>query len=542
LNTTTTFALSISGLKSDADAEGIVLETGALRGLAFAVAERSAGETRSFEVRVEYDGITAFPEGFASIALSLSHVPQGYSGGKHNLQLAVRDGLARERAIPLSQAEFPAFQDYARAAGLGRHYRLSEDVRLPEVEAPWDESNWTPIGTEAAGFSGSFDGDGHTLSGLSIYSSYENYQGLFGYIGAGGVVENLVLENDYVINWRSYTGGIAGWNDGVIRNCHVRGGHIASGLWVGGIAGVNEGAIEDCSNTGVIGNSMYAGGVAGYSSGVVQGSYATGNVAGDGGVLGGVVGHNVGTVRHCHATGTVAAGSGDVGGVAGRNEGRLENCYATGRVSGGGNAFGGVVGYNVGGTVANCYATGEVSGGMYVGGVVGFGGVAENVYATGEVSGGSMTGGVMGGEGRLRNAYATGRVYAYTAAGGIMGRGGEAENCVALNAQVSQGEVLISGMLGRIIGSYSPAMVFSNNHAREDMDIRYDTRNPAGGTAKATLSDAAGPDGGDISIAELNLAFWEGLSWDFEGIWEEGEGGGLPRLRGPGGPQAPTLP
>jgi len=124
--------------------------------------------------------------------------------------------------------------------------------------------SWTPIGTSTAGsqFTGSYDGGGHTITGLSITTG--GNQGLFGYIGASGKVENLGLVNVSITGNNSNVGGIAGQNNGTIQNCYVTGNITGTGS-VGGITGYHEGGtIQNCYVTAnVIGNSGNVGGIAG---------------------------------------------------------------------------------------------------------------------------------------------------------------------------------------------------------------------------------------------------------------------------------------
>lgn len=242
---------------------------------------------------------------------------------------------------------------------------LTADIDLTGTE-------WTPI----QGYSGTFDGGGKTITGLTINKSTMNV-GLFASIEDEGTVKNLTLDN-VDITAGSNVGAVAGQNRGTIENCSVSGkvagssdnscvGGIAGwhregsitdchssatveGMsWVGGIAGQSDATITACYSTGDVtatknswGYSS-AGGVVGYSNGaVLTACYATGEVKGDGNYVGGVVGDNVvGTVTACyHATGSIAGASGSTGGVAGRNykddygSGILNACYWDGAVTG----------------------------------------------------------------------------------------------------------------------------------------------------------------------------------------------------------------
>ena len=267
-----------------------------------------------------------------------------------------------------------------------------------------DPQEWTPIGTSSSRYTGTFDGDGHTISGLYIDSS-DNNQGLFGYVSGSGKIEKLSVSGS--VKGHSSVGGVVGYNfSGTVTNCAFSGsvGGIFSGSYVGGIVGYNSsGTVTNCA-----------------FSGSVSGNY-----------VGGVVGQNSssGTVKNCHNIGTgTVSGSDHVGGVVGsNNNGSVENCYNTGSVKGSGNSVGGVVGYNQSGSsVTTCYNTGTVSGSDYVGGVVGensgSNGVVENCHNAGKVSG-RYVGGVVGSNsGTVENCYNTDSVSNGTTSGGVVGQ------------------------------------------------------------------------------------------------------------------------
>ena len=263
---------------------------------------------------------------------------------------------------------------------------LTDDIDLSEICSEEKGDSWTPIGTDINPYRGTFNGDGHTISGLYINSSSDNYQGLFGYVGTDGTdgtVKDLTVSGS--VKGDDYVGGVVGYNRGRVENCHNIG-SVSGDRYVGGVVGDNRGTVENCHNIGeVSGNRV--GGVVGYNNGgTVENCYNTGKVSGPdsgsvsgGTYVGGVVGLNRGTVENCYNTGTVSSNSNtsDVGGVVGfnggtvDNGGTVENCYNTGTVTGSSNYVGGVVGYNSSiGNVKNCYNTGKVIGSS-VGGVVG---------------------------------------------------------------------------------------------------------------------------------------------------------------------------
>ena len=248
---------------------------------------------------------------------------------------------------------------------------------------------WTPIGNGSKKYTGTFDGNGKTVSGLYVNDSKQDYVGLFGYVG-NGCVQNVGVVGSY-LNGRNDVGGVVGYSYyGTVINCYNTG-SVSGSEYVGGVVGYSRSTVSDCYNTGsVSGNGSYVGGVVGYNGyyGTVSNSYNTGSVSGDR-YVGGVVGYNndYSTVSNCYNTGSVS-GNERVGGVVGDNYySTASNSYNTGSVSGT-KYVGGVVGYNYYyNTVSNSYNTGSVSGDSYVGGVVGFNDVTATVqncyYRTG---------------------------------------------------------------------------------------------------------------------------------------------------------------
>ena len=236
--------------------------------------------------------------------------------------------------------------------------------------------DWTPIGTSFGNsYTGTFDGNGKTITGLTVTGS-DQYAGLFGYIGSGGTVKDVTLEGVQIATTHSVgdAGGVAGYSYGNIENCSVSG-SVSGNSTAGGVVGAQwGGSITGCSSSATVKGVTYAGGIAGEtnSGASLTGCYATGDVTveNDGtnnSHAGGVVGYNGGdTLTACYATGSVTgSGSGTiyVGGVTGSNNlGILTACYhAKGTVSGPGGATGGVAGRNYkglmpyGGIITACY-------------------------------------------------------------------------------------------------------------------------------------------------------------------------------------------
>ena len=192
---------------------------------------------------------------------------------------------------------------------------------------------WTPIGTDYDNsYTGTFDGGGHTIMGLTVTTNYQ-YVGLFGRLGEAGTVKNVVMEgvNNHSLG---YAGGVVGFSrGGTIENCSVSG-SVSGTLCAGGVVGAQWGAsITGCSSSATVKGTRYVGGVAGEtnSGATMAACYATGNVTieldhRDRVDVGGLVGFNAGRngLLACYATGNVTStGSGAskvyIGGLLGGN-------------------------------------------------------------------------------------------------------------------------------------------------------------------------------------------------------------------------------
>ena len=196
--------------------------------------------------------------------------------------------------------------------------------------------DWTPIGTDYDNsYKGTFDGGGHTITGLT-FTTNDEYAGLFGWLNRAGTVKNVVMEGVQITSNQIYGGSI------------------------GGVVGSGWGTIENCSVSGSVSGTVYVGGVVGVQIG--------------------------GSITGCSSSATVK-GTVDVGGVAGEKWGSMTACYATGNVtleidSPKNLSGGGLVGFNAGSSLLACYATGNVTSTGSSTGKVHIGGFLGNNYTT----------------------------------------------------------------------------------------------------------------------------------------------------------------
>ena len=199
---------------------------------------------------------------------------------------------------------------------------------------------WTPIGTSFDNsYTGTFDGGGHTITGLTITTN-DQFVGLFGYLNRAGTVKNVVMEGIQITSNHMFgcTGGVVGYSWGTIENCSVSG-SVSGTDCVGGVVGSQKaGSIIGCSSSATVKGTHYVGGVAGEKWGTMIACYATGNVTLEIGSPknlsgGGVVGLNGGSrVLACYAIGNVnskgsSTGNVHIGGLFGDNYTVVTACY-----------------------------------------------------------------------------------------------------------------------------------------------------------------------------------------------------------------------
>lgn len=222
--------------------------------------------------------------------------------------------------------------------------KLTADICINEdVNAEVSLYNWTPIGEydSAKRYAGTFDGGGHTVSGLYIATSGTGYTGMFGYAKKDSKISNLTLSDSKISGTGNYTGGIAG-DAYDMENCHVtRTVTVSGAAYVGGVSGCQDGTITRCSNAAVVvAKGNFVGGVTGrvqlnattamtecFNAGPVTGSSMVGGLTGN---L-----YNGGTISACYNTGTVTATASDgtAGGLVGNfRSGTIKNTYHRGTI------------------------------------------------------------------------------------------------------------------------------------------------------------------------------------------------------------------
>ncbi len=355
---------------------------------------------------------------------------------------------------------------------MGAHFKMIEDVVFTEEdflangEFYNQGSGWQPIGESSdSPFYGVFDGNGHTIKGLSIKITYDlnAYAGLFGF-NKGTIYSLGVINSDITVSSTgndSYVGGIIGNNDnGTVSECYTDGSikitASSDTVYAGGLIGYNSGAINECYNMGsvTINSSIYSGAITGYNTGSINESSNRGTVSAStstyvGGIVGqnggnGIIGesYNIGkitagsssrtggiagvntdgTISKCFNEGTISAStSACIGGITGENSGKglISESYNIGKITASSSArAGGVAGVNTNGNISRCFNKGAISSSTsaYAGGIVGYntgGEISEN-FNNGDISASSSTyvGGITGynNKGLILTCYNTGNI------------------------------------------------------------------------------------------------------------------------------------
>ena len=318
-------------------------------------------------------------------------------------------GTEADPYLVSTAADFKAMAEKCNAKhkGTGEYFKMTNDidfggsadnpVQLPAI----GKDGNAQIAKIAYGFDGSFDGDGHTISGIYHTESDNNakgkYNGLFGCIDKNGVVKDIIFSKNNYITGYNYVGSIVSLNMGIIENCTNYADITATGFAAGGICGfmVNGcGTIKDCENYGDVKAMTYASGICGGSQSgksittynyLIENCTNSGNLSTTNGVgSAGIAGSYSGAVKNC-------TNSGNADDTQGTSKSKLytagivscasfavdiDGCTNSGSISGVKNV-GGIVGNVMKGdevttTIKNCTNNGTVSGqDLYVAGIVG---------------------------------------------------------------------------------------------------------------------------------------------------------------------------
>ncbi len=422
------------------------------------------------------------------------------------------------------------------ALDLSGSFTLASDIDLIGTQNPADVWNpatgFVPIGDGSAMFTGSLEGGSHTVSGLFINRPTQDPVGLFGAIGASGVVDGVVLSNVQVtggnhtgalagfskgsVNFDSatgvvsgaiYTGGLLGSNEvGAQLTNSAAIGSTSGSSYVGGLVGINLGRIDN-SNTydATTGSGTYIGGLTGYNAGSVSYAYSQQPVSGQF-ATGGLVGYNTGVVTNVTAyQGAATAGSNHVGGLVGFNDGMIEFAAAENTASGS-SFVGGLAGSNeTTGVIENSgNVGGRVAGGDEVGGLTGYNaGVINSSNDNAPVTAtGSQAGGLVGMNlGYIVNAYSQAPVTGSTNVGGLVGYN---QGLVQTDYSISSvtGSDHVGGLVGRNQGSITTSAAYGSVTG-ETIVGGLAGSNEAGAVINQASSGVGSPNSFDVGYGEI---------------------------------------
>ncbi|MBR7633704.1 YDG domain-containing protein [Janthinobacterium lividum] len=362
----------------------------------------------------------------------------------------------------------------------------------------WGGAGFVPVGTRHNAFTGSLDGQGHTISGLYINRPSDDYAGLIGYTDRTSLISNIGL----------------------------LGGSVNGAFAVGSLVGSNAGLVSNSYATTTVNGESSVGGLVGENfDGTISASHASGTVSGSNGKVGGLAGQNSGSIIDSYASGN-ASGLRNIGGLVGDNRGydgavaSVRGSYANGNVTATEDNAGGLVGYNKSGTIADSYASGAVSGDRDVGGLLGYNSRStdsvSNSYATGDVHGNASTGALVGyNAGVVRDSFWRGE----SLAAGIAENEGTLSNVRGLSAAQMRSQASFDGWdMASTAGSHAIWRIYEGQTApllrsfltaltvtSDAVSKTYDGKSYAGGLSNARYSVAGAAGSGQIFSSNNSL-------------------------------------
>ena len=268
------------------------------------------------------------------------------AGTEQHVQTEVEQADNRAGKADLTISSDRELKEFAQIVNQGNTYqgkliKLACDIQFDGVTI----NNFEPIGNWEEPFNGIFDGCGYTISGIDVTKteSQVDQSCLFGYIEAAGIVRNVTIKDSQVQASSSRAGGIAGYNQGTIDNCHNRNANIQGDInSSGGIAGENSGVIVNCSSTGSlesVDNGDGVGGIAGVNYGEIYNCCNLGSCKGShrygDNMIGGIVGTNdsEAVIQNCYNIGSLTVeavtSATYMGGIVGSAEGIVANSYCS---------------------------------------------------------------------------------------------------------------------------------------------------------------------------------------------------------------------
>lgn len=345
----------------------------------------------------------------------------------------------------------------------GKYYKLGADIILNEGKIIDDKGalvadsaklhKWTPIGNSSVAFTGNFDGDGHTISGMFINTT-SSHNGLFG--NNSGTVQNLTVENSWVSGGKN-TAGVVGYNVGIVENLKNYASVSGKNNCVGGVLGNSNqrqyqynSVIKNVINFGIIVGNENVGGIAGCATAVtVYGAENDAPIEGYGyvgGIFGGIGSSSKNDIQNLKNTGDIK-GSHFVGGISGHCGGITtiytsspSSTYSCGKSS------------SYCGQIQLAHNKGIINGLRYVGGIVGevCNGTISELGNSGDIISEGGAGGIVSSMSytKATAVYNTGNIYGEDYVGGIAGYNKEGVASAAYSTGKVDGDSLVGLMIG----------------------------------------------------------------------------------------------
>lgn len=323
------------------------------------------------EIPVQWkcDHFPAEGEGQGTYALK-AILPEGYALGEEvpALELEVDMGAAEEYYDLNGDGSASSPYEISTSADLHEFVWRANNLNaaacaklMQDIAYNYDGDNdgstdrWYAIGSQGKPYTGTFDGNGHTISGLVLQET-TGFNSFIRVLGEGGKVTDLTISGSF--SGTNDIGGIAGRNSGTISDCTFKGSVNGTTYFVGGIVGKNFGSVTGCRNEGTVSGIEYAGGIVGIN----EAGSSVSLCSNDAGVSctrygGGIAGQNNTTVENCYNKGTVSASGKSSGGIVGVNGGTVTGCLNIASVTSNATSKGGLIGTNNSGAAVrySCY-------------------------------------------------------------------------------------------------------------------------------------------------------------------------------------------
>ena len=404
-------------------------------------------------------------------------------------------GTENDPYLILNPIQLSQMRNFLNQSGV--YFKLMANIDVEEfIEDEWSSQGWMPVGNSSSQFKGVLDGNGKTISGLTINRENMDFVGLFGDTEYA-TVKNLTLKGN--VKGRDNVGGIAGdLQYGTISNCTFEGKMVGNSR-VGGLIGyAGSGTLTDCiSRAEVTGAGNYIGGILG-NDGTLTNCIASDVIVNGHDYVGGIAGQS-GNMTGCNFSGDVN-GNSYVGGICGKTESHVTSCYAVAHVNASGNQVGGLIGERKNSNLRDSYFSGTISGNEQVGGLVGYQyrGETCRCYANTTISGAKAIGGLVG------------KIEGYNSSSGHASLRANVAICTSIKATI--------GNIGRIYGERGRSSDIGAMGTAEENKAWNRAIIVSAGVAQEIEDNEQ--NGASVSATTLKLkATYVAMGWDFNDTW-----------------------